>query len=247
MASKTLKPMLASLLVLAVTACHGAGPTGPSVLPSGPGIGSGATGSAAASVVKTLFVGPVQLPCAGVGRQMCLQIATAAGGPWTMWYEGIRGFEHEPGLLYELRVREDVVENPPADASSIRLTLLEVVSATPLELAGLIGPVWALRTLDGRPSVPGSPITAEFQDDDKLAGTAGCNRYFGGYWAEAGRLSVSPLATTRMECPLPGVMELEYDYLRALLDAKLYEVRGMELRLTRADGSGELIFDSQAR
>jgi heat shock protein HslJ len=239
--------MSVSLLVLAVAACHGAGPMGPTAVPPAappelePGAGT------TASVVKTLFVGPVQLPCAGVGRQMCLQIAPEASGPWTMWYDGIRGFEHQPGFLYELRAREDVVADPPADASSIRLTLLEIVSATPVEVAGLIGPVWALRTLDGRPPVPGSPITAEFQGSEKLVGTAGCNRYFGGYWAEAGRISVSPLAATRMECPVPGVMELEYDYLRTLLDAKVYEVRGMELRLTRADGSGELIFDIRPR
>jgi hypothetical protein len=50
---------------------------------------------------------------------------------WTEWRpqrEGIRGFEHEPGFHYELSVRQRELENPPADGSSIEMSLIRVIS-----------------------------------------------------------------------------------------------------------------------
>jgi len=47
--------------------------------------------------------------------------------PWQLWYGPIEGLDFEPGVSYKLRVREYQVPNPPADASSIRWQLLEVV------------------------------------------------------------------------------------------------------------------------
>ena len=52
----------------------------------------------------------------------------APGRPWQNFYGEIEGFTHEPGFRYELRVREEPVANPPADGSSLRWTLVKVVS-----------------------------------------------------------------------------------------------------------------------
>jgi hypothetical protein len=58
----------------------------------------------------------------------CLQVREAADRPWQYFYSDIEGFTFEPGFDYELRVREEKVANPPADGSSLRWTLVRVVS-----------------------------------------------------------------------------------------------------------------------
>ena len=54
---------------------------------------------------------------------------------WQLFYDQIEGFEWEPGYTYELIVAVDEIENPPADASSLRYVLIEVVNKveTPVE------------------------------------------------------------------------------------------------------------------
>jgi len=55
------------------------------------------------------------------------QIKEDPNGEWQNFYDQIEGFEWEPGYTYELRVAVHQVENPPADASSLRYELIEVV------------------------------------------------------------------------------------------------------------------------
>lgn len=79
-------------------------------------------------VEKTFFVAAERKPCTGVGPMECLQVREAADRPWQYFYSEIQGFTFEPGFHYELRVREENVANPPADGSSMRWTLVRVVS-----------------------------------------------------------------------------------------------------------------------
>ena len=74
------------------------------------------------SVEKTIFVAPQKAECVGVAPQDCLLIKENADDDWQFWYDSIEGFEHEQGFLYELKVKENKVENPPADASATQLT-----------------------------------------------------------------------------------------------------------------------------
>ena len=47
---------------------------------------------------------------------------------WTKFYSNIEGFNYEPGTIYNLSVKTEPINNPPADGSSIKYTLLEVKS-----------------------------------------------------------------------------------------------------------------------
>lgn len=85
-----------------------------------------------ASIEKTLFVASDRVPCTGVAPMQCLQVREASDGPWQYFYSEIEGFTHEPGFAYELRVREERVSDPPADGSSLRWSLLKVVSKAPV-------------------------------------------------------------------------------------------------------------------
>jgi heat shock protein HslJ len=82
-------------------------------------------------------------------------------------------------------------------------------------------------------------ITAVFDEDGTISGSAGCNSYFGPYTAEAGAIEIGPLASTRMACAEDGVMEQEAAFLAALETASTYKITGnsMEMR----DEGGALV------
>lgn len=50
---------------------------------------------------------------------------------WRAVYEGIEGFDYEPGYEYKLRIKAKQLADPPQDASSVRYSLLELISKTP--------------------------------------------------------------------------------------------------------------------
>jgi hypothetical protein len=83
-------------------------------------------------VIETLYVNRELVDCeGGAGPQKCLQVRREADKPWELFYGGIDGFDFEPGFMYEVRVDVTDVDNPPADASSRRYSLVEVVDKTP--------------------------------------------------------------------------------------------------------------------
>ena len=72
----------------------------------------------------------------------------------------------------------------------------------------------------------------------RVGGSGGCNRFGGRYELTGDKLTLSPLATTRMACP-PEIMTREQAFL-ALLAA----VRGATIdgdRLDLRDGDGKVI------
>lgn len=77
-----------------------------------------------------LWIEPELVDCEGVGPQTCMQVAESADGPTELFYDGIEGFEHEAGTAYVVDVRIETVDDPPADGSSLRYVLVEVVSAS---------------------------------------------------------------------------------------------------------------------
>ncbi|MFN2236007.1 MAG: DUF4377 domain-containing protein [Anaerolineales bacterium] len=79
---------------------------------------------------KTIFIGPEKAECVGVGPMECYLVKENPEDKWQYFYNSIQGFEWEAGYTYKLRVAIYPVENPPADASSLRYELLEVVNKT---------------------------------------------------------------------------------------------------------------------
>jgi len=75
-------------------------------------------------------------------------------------------------------------------------------------------------------------ITAEFRSEEgQVGGSAGCNRYFGGYELSGSKLSIpGPLGSTLMACP-EDIMDQEMAYLQALQAAESYKIDGDELRI----------------
>lgn len=70
-------------------------------------------------------------PCTGVTPMLCLQVRSQPGAAWELHYGEIEGFDWQVGVEYVIRVREYAVENPPADGSSLRWVLEEVLERSP--------------------------------------------------------------------------------------------------------------------
>jgi heat shock protein HslJ len=198
----------------------------------------------AGSVLKTLQVAPSRVECTGVAPQLCLQVRESSDAAWTLLYEEIAGFEYEPGYLYEIRVKEEAVANPPADASAIRRTLVSILSKTAAPVA-LAGPTWRLVSLEGRAVLAGTRVTAVFGDDSRVSGSAGCNGYFGRAAVTDGQLAVGLLGATRMYCNADGLMAQEGAYLSALEKATAYRIVGGQLQLGPAPGVVTLVYETK--
>ena len=82
---------------------------------------------------KTLYIEDHLVDCIGVAPQKCMLVRESADEPWGNFYGRIEGFDYEEGFKYEIRVEVFRIDNPPADASSLRYVLKEVVSKSPSE------------------------------------------------------------------------------------------------------------------
>lgn len=71
--------------------------------------------------------------CQGVSEMNCLlvQMGSDIGTDnWTYFYDAIEGFQYEEGYVYQLQVLKHQIGNPPADGSSVRYVLVNLISKT---------------------------------------------------------------------------------------------------------------------
>jgi heat shock protein HslJ len=121
-------------------------------------------------------------------------------------------------------------------------------ASEPAQALPLVGTPWTLMSITSGDVatgvVSGTEITALFAADDTVTGSAGCNRFNGTYTRSAERLSVSPLATTKMACP-GYVMTQERVFLDAMSQVASYTIDGTQSHLTLLDGAGAslLVFE----
>jgi putative lipoprotein len=98
-------------------------------------------------------------------------------------------------------------------------------------LAGpkLEGTSWVMSSAGKRvPSI-------SFAADGKVAGSGGCNRFFGSYEQTGDALIFSPLGATRMACP-PDIMRKEQSFFDMLKRVRSAKLEGSTLVLM--DGTG---------
>ena len=79
------------------------------------------------SLGRTVEIAPTRVDCVGVTKMSCLQWRERPDEPWRRHYGEIAGFTHRTGTTYVLRVREETVTKPPADAPSVRWVLERVL------------------------------------------------------------------------------------------------------------------------
>ena len=79
-----------------------------------------------------LYVNSETKECTGVAPMNCLQVKTAENHEWQLFYQQIEGFTFESGYQYQLQVNKEAIENPPSDGSSIKYSLVKVISKLPV-------------------------------------------------------------------------------------------------------------------
>lgn len=93
------------------------------------------------------------------------------------------------------------------------------------------------------PILAGTEITAIFNSDGSLDGSAGCNSYNTSYQAAGEKIQIEPATFTQKVCSDPeGVMEQETSYLAALIAADSYQVSGDQLDIFDSEGGKILTF-----
>ena len=134
----------------------------------------------------------------------------------------------------------NLVLNLRADAGNM------IFDAQPV--ASLTDTAWQVQSYNnGRGGVvttlQNTQLTATFDAQGNISGSAGCNSYRGTYIVDGTQLSIGPLATTRRACPEP-VMQQENEFLAALGATSQYSIAGDRLTLRDADGSTQAVLTS---
>jgi len=106
---------------------------------------------------------------------------------------------------------------------------------------------WQLKSYDngtdGMVSViEGSEITLTFDDEGRIAGSAGVNRYFASYETDGEKLSFGLAGSTMMAGPEDAMMQ-ENIYLKLLNETASFSGVGDELELHDSDGNVLLVFE----
>ena len=199
----------------------------------------------------TYFVNSAKVPCEGVGKMQCLQIQKGemmSEGNWSNFYGNIEGFDYQQGFIYKISVTEEKSDpaTVPADASSIKYTLVQVLEKETDPIFRLHD-IWALRAIKGediatkgtqRPNK--QPMLEIFVADKRIGGNDGCNTLFGTIETLAGnQLTFSRLGSTKMMCPN---MTVPNTFTEALANTSSYKVENLRLFLYNTEGEEILRF-----
>lgn len=107
----------------------------------------------------------------------------------------------------------------------------------------LAGSDWRAEEIGGGPVLDRAQPTLAFADGGGVAGTGGCNRYFGSVTIAGDRIRFGDLGSTMMACP-PAIMDQEQRFHAALKAAQRFRVDGPtgKLILLGADDKPEARF-----
>lgn len=129
-----------------------------------------------------------------------------------------------------------------SDASDqpLRFTQIESTVSSTADMSalveGLVGTQWLLEDLNGSGVIDNAQSTLVFVEqgesssETRIGGSGGCNRYFSQLTAEAERISISAIGSTRMACA-PALMDQESRFFQALQTANRIELDGPYLRI----------------
>jgi len=196
------------------------------------------------------WVNSYTVDCVGVGPMKCLLIQkgeTMVVGEWQNFYAPIEGFNYEPGFIYKLLVKEEEMENVPADASSVRYTLIEVLEKnedTRLALNGtwdafkINGSVIKLSRQRDAGVIPQIEISIQ---EMAIRGINGCNNLSGKILSiKDNQIEFGPIAATNKMCP---DMTIADSFNEAMDGVKKFKVEDGKLILLAEDGTELLEFN----
>ncbi len=182
------------------------------------------------------WVNSSKVDCAGVGKMSSLQVQKTddlnINADWELFYSQIEGFEFEPGFIYKLKVAETPIENPHADASSIKYTLVNMLEKK-IDTRLAIQDIWFLESINevqiDKNNIKNIPQIELNISQMKVFGSNGCNNISGAIQKVSDtELEFSPLRETRKMCPN---MEISNQFSKALSITKYYRKENLLLKL----------------
>lgn len=189
------------------------------------------------------------IDCVGVAPQTCLQIRMAGEEDWQWHYDDIVDFAYIEGFEYTLVVQKmQLTEENLADVSSFLYRLVRIVNKTAVgdntSSMMLDGTSWVLSGYETagvfEAVADNVEITLEFINGE-VAGSAGCNNYFGTYTQDDDQLTFGIIGSTLMACQ-EDVMQQEIRFLGHLETVSMFTLDGTSLRI-QTDGETILVFD----
>ena len=136
-------------------------------------------------------------------------------------------------------------ETKSYEASTDKLTLKDgsgsaLAVFVPYQPSALVGNWQATAINNGKQAVVSvqndTTVTAIFGSDGTLTGNDGCNNYNGIYKTDGDKITIGPIATTRMACE-QAVMDQETTYLNALANASTFTLGKGTLELRDTNGA----------
>jgi heat shock protein HslJ len=199
-----------------------------------------ATQKKTTSQPQIYWVNSLKVSCTGVAPMSCLQVQkneSIEKGKWQNFYSPIEGFKFETGYICKLSVTEEKI-NPsqvPADGSSIKYTLVEVLEKKP-DPKFRIHDIWALEAIDGqiveRPDENDRMQTPSIEinlTEMRIMGNDGCNNFFGSVKnIEDDELTFGPLGATMKMC---FNMDIPNKFNSAINKVSKYKIENLKLYL----------------
>ncbi len=179
----------------------------------------------------TYYVNSYTVDCSGVGPMKCMLIQkgdNVVDDQWQTFYSKIEGFDYEPGFLYKLLVKEEKLENVPADASSIKYTLVKLLEKK-RDASFYVNGIWDAVKIHGSiikvKRIRGGAVIPQIQIDIKnmrISGIDGCNNFTGTIkTVNDNNIELSQLAGTRKMCPDMATADI---FNEAMTKVKTYKV-----------------------
>ncbi len=172
--------------------------------------------------------------CSGVGKRTCLLIKKGKvlndDTNWQSFYSNIEGFEYEEGYLYKLKVKEEQLTDVPADASSIKYTLVKLLDKK-FDNRFLLNDIWVAEKIEGFETKisKNAPSLIINIADNTVSGTDGCNSYRGNIIGIGDdKLEFGKLISTKKMCFDNSISPL---FNKALGNTKAYKVENLKLYL----------------
>ena len=189
---------------------------------------------------KTIFIKSSYQDCTGEAEQKCLVVKEKGTSDWELFYDTIDGFNYEEGYNYVLDIMVETVDNPPADGSSIKYSLVKIISKTKDEEFKKMNEDIALNGRYNLTEVLNKKTQNEtyyIEFDAKLkrvSAFTGCNRMSGSYIQKQNSIEFGMLMATKMFCA--DKMELEHNTATAISQSVSYSIKKDVLTLQDKDG-----------
>jgi glyoxylase-like metal-dependent hydrolase (beta-lactamase superfamily II) len=178
---------------------------------------------------SNLYVDSKLVDCVGVAPQQCMLVREDADSDWEYFYDQISGFKFEKGYEYKLKIKTTEIKNPPADASSLKYTLIKVLEKNnvenPMQVSDGVFPETILYTK--QPSVI---VSDKGYFVDEIAD--------GVFWLIGGGYQVMFLVTGEGVIVIDAPQPLGEKYLEAISDVTDEPITHMIYSHSHADHTG---------